>query len=455
MTPFPIIQPTQQFPEPFGAQYLALHQPFSTLDASARTAYGQDVRAEPCHGLPLQDAMQLQQPASDRSSSDQATPASTPTTSSQGSQVPHQEQSYSVPQSQSPIAFNGDSLPQQFLPDTNVYHNMQLRPARFDAANSPPIFTPYDPYQPVMNDTHGLPMSTFTQSPNPNTRYQEDPAHPMTLAQRIQSERLGYQYPETRDPYPMISAAGPSAELDALTSSQNCLCGPGCDCVYCAAHPYNAATRGRVQEISQIMATENYWSLNHVSQPQTGHGDTFINGTNTELAMGQGYLPQFGHEGAFINGTNTELMMGQGYPPQIEHDGAPINGTNTELETEQGYSPQTGHGGAPIDDTNTELEIGQGCPPLDQESFPSTPYGWTHAPMPGPALQPTSDEGASVDNGDNPDGSSPRTMHSSRYFTVEYRVDSDFANAAGKCMCGDDCKCVGCLTHQGHLQKPT
>ena len=64
-----------------------------------------------------------------------------------------------------------------------------------------------------------------------------------------------------------------SAALNALSNSSDCECGPGCNCVYCAAHPYNPATRARVQELGQIMESDF---------ARFPHPDT---------------LPQFGYEG--------------------------------------------------------------------------------------------------------------------------------------------------------------
>ena len=51
----------------------------------------------------------------------------------------------------------------------------------------------------------------------------------------------------------IVNGTRSSAALNALSSSSNCDCGPGCNCVYCAAHPYNPATRARVQELGQII----------------------------------------------------------------------------------------------------------------------------------------------------------------------------------------------------------
>lgn len=43
-------------------------------------------------------------------------------------------------------------------------------------------------------------------------------------------------------------------------------------------------------------------------------------------------------------------------------------------------------------------------------------------------------------------------MEPSQYYTLEYSVGmpNPCSNATGSCQCGNDCSCVGCLTHSGH-----
>lgn len=388
MIPYPNYQsqPTPHFPVPLNAplnvQYHVFQQYLGFAAESARVANAQDVRADPSYGLPLQDVMRPQQLALDTSSSDQAMPAPTLTTPNSGIQVPYQEQSLSATQARSPTTVQGEGLTQQVDPESFVYSNLPLRPGQLNPAYIQPQFAPHAPYQPVMNGDHGQQspnISGFIQSPDPDTRHETDPAYPMTLAHELRFQPLGYQYPEPRDPFPITSDAVPSAEWTALTNSQDCQCGSGCDCVFCRVHPYNTATIERVQDLTQIMARDNYWSLNHSTQPQS--------------------VP--------TNGTNIEPVMSQGYPPLAEE-------------------------------------------PLPSASAASAGVGWLNTPIQGPAPQPTFEEEASADDGDHSDEFSPRTMRNRGYFLMEYPVSSNCTDATGTCRCGSDCRCLGCLTHQGH-----
>ena len=373
MIPLPNFHRTPQIFE------LAFHQRPIAVQPPG-TVTGPEVIAGPPHGHPLQNAMQLQQPASGLDSGSQATPATTPTAPTQRGPVPHQEHSRSISQEISPVSFQGNGLSQQARADSNMSSNLELRPGPLDADNLRPQFLPYTPQQSIANGNGRQEtgsVSTLVQSPPPYTQYEGDPAQPMALQQQF-----GHQYPQPHGPFPMVGAAVPSAELNAFTNSQDCQCGEGCDCVFCATHPYNAATRERVQDLTQIMAMDNYWAMNPASPLLSGHG------------------------------------------------GAPTNGTNIESVVEQGY------------------------PPLEENKFSSAPFEWTDAPVQDPSHQATFDEEASADNGGQTNGPSPPTMRNSGYFTMEYRVKGNCTDATGTCLCGNDCMCSGCITHQGHSGLP-
>ena len=294
MIPYPNLRPTQQVPESQNEQHLASyqHEPTqSTRRASARLSARQNVGAGQSHGLPLHNVASAQQPVLDPSSSNSATPAATPTTPEQGSQSPYQGWSQSVAEVHSPTMVQSDDRPQQIYSDIEMFSNLHLGPGNLDPASLQPQFAPYGPYQPVMNGYHGEgmhSMSSFMQ-PTPSIQYEEGPACPMTLAQALQFESQGLSYPDPCDPSRMVDVAARSPELNALTNSSSCMCGPGCNCVFCVSHPYNDATIERVQDLNRIMSMDNYWD--HMSPQQSGYADAPTNGTNVESVMGQGYAP--------------------------------------------------------------------------------------------------------------------------------------------------------------------
>ena len=362
----------------------------------ARTMDNQDVRGESSHGLAMQHAIQSQQPPSDLSSNDPATP----TESGQGS---HQRQSHLLGQSHSLATMQGLGIPQQVTPDSSVYPDLALQPVQPDAVPFQSQFSPLTSYPPVVNvsngqEGHSISTATLTPPPDPDIQYGANPAQFMTGHQPGQLQQMGYHYPETHGTYPMYNPAVlPSTEYDALRDSQNCSCGTGCNCAYCRVHPLNQATRARVQDLSELLARDNY-------QDEIPHVDPQVS------------QPQSGTEGVLTNGTLT--------------NGTLTNGTNMESEIGHGY-----------------------LPPVD-EVFSSSPLGWIEEPTQSPALQPTFDEGESVDSDNLANEFLTHRMRDSDYYTMAYPVNGDCTDATGSCLCGSDCTCLGCLTHQGHIGLP-
>jgi hypothetical protein len=84
-------------------------------------------------------------------------------------------------------------------------------------------------------------------------------------------------------PHPMMPMAGPSAYQEtmphtAMNTIHECACGDGCQCIGCAAHPYNEPTRDYVRSAWQM-------SMNQSS------GDAYTNGQQptTPITNGQGH----------------------------------------------------------------------------------------------------------------------------------------------------------------------
>lgn len=154
----------------------------------------------------------------------------------------------------------------------------------------------------------------------------------------------------------------------------DCKCGEDCQCLGCAAHPFNNTTRQHVQEMGVLMAFD---------------GDDL-----TPEAIANAY-----QSAPFHAGTAT----------------TPLN-----------YFMQHG---SPV-----------GNNAVDQNVF--DPYSTSNSVIPSgysSSLRPA----RSLDQ---------QLMHPSEYYTLEYPVGIPGAcsDVTGSCQCGNDCSCVGCLTHSGH-----
>ena len=72
-------------------------------------------------------------------------------------------------------------------------------------------------------------------------------------------------------PYGVAGSAAPSADGGHMFNPvHNCNCGDGCNCLGCAAHPYNATTRHHVQDLGQIL--EDGYANHPLSRPQSSYG---------------------------------------------------------------------------------------------------------------------------------------------------------------------------------------
>ncbi|KAJ6120721.1 hypothetical protein N7523_005001 [Penicillium sp. IBT 18751x] len=160
-------------------------------------------------------------------------------------------------------------------------------------------------------------------------------------------------------------------------SCHECKCGDDCQCLGCAAHPFNNTTRQHVQEMGVLM---------------TFDGDEHI-----PEDMANAYQPPF-------HGNTPSTPMNFGFmqhTPSMENTGQQNN-----------FDPYS--------DPNSAMSSGY-----------SSPLRASHT-------------------------MNQQLMHPSEYYTLEYPVGipSACSNMTGSCQCGNDCSCVGCLTHSGHNGVP-
>lgn len=154
----------------------------------------------------------------------------------------------------------------------------------------------------------------------------------------------------------------------------DCKCGEDCQCLGCAAHPFNNTTRQHVQEMGVLMTFD-----------------------------GEEHTPE-----AIANAYQSSAFQSSNAP-------APLN-----------YFMQHGSSADNAVPHNT----------FDPYSD-TMPSGYASSLQPGQPLN-------------------QQLMHPSEYYTLEYPVGipSACSDVTGSCQCGNDCSCVGCLTHSGHNGMP-
>ncbi|KAJ5490854.1 hypothetical protein N7539_002421 [Penicillium diatomitis] len=161
---------------------------------------------------------------------------------------------------------------------------------------------------------------------------------------------------------------GNSAGLD-------CNCGDDCQCLGCAAHPFNSTTRQHVQEMGVLMTFDDGDHSPDLAANASNFADTSIHEISAQ--------PPFNFYVQQTPAVN-----------QISHPDSLLSYSNPPSTLPSGYSS------------------------------PLPPGHTINQPL----------------------------MHPGEYYTIEYPVGipSTCSDVTGSCQCGNDCSCVGCLTHSGH-----
>ena len=183
-----------------------------------------------------------------------------PTTPTEAGQGYYQEQSNLLSQAHSLAPVQGGVSSRQFIPASNVFPNSNYQSVQQDRTHFQPHIPSFNPYQPGLNGQNGHnSVANLTPSSDSLLHDGADLAHAGAVNQQTHSQQIGHNYPATQNFYPNHTAAAVAS--DAWMTPEDCLCGPKCNCLYCASHPYNRATSERVQTLTEILARDNYWDI--------------------------------------------------------------------------------------------------------------------------------------------------------------------------------------------------
>lgn len=127
----------------------------------------------------------------------------------------------------------------------------------------------------------------------------------------------------------------------------------------------------------------------------------------------------------------------------------PFNATTRQHVQEMGYM-MTVKEDDEKSSTTTPFAGARSPPDLNS----TTTSNQIHPEAPNLGLSYTDDTAlhSSFDNNlSSPTFATSQFMQPSEYYTLEYSVGLSLcSNTTGTCQCGNDCSCVGCLTHSGH-----
>ena len=239
----------------------------------------------------------------------------------------------------------------------------------------------------LANGMYGLfPQPTvFTYPPQYGTFMQ--PLQPEQWRQVMASIAFG-QMAQPHPGFDMSASMAGAVPFSTITNphsgtSHRCSCGDGCQCVGCAAHPYNEATQNYVRSAWSSMTEE----ANGVHTPHANGNHAMANGHNH--SHNHNHDHHHNHHG---------------------HNG--LNGSHVDTASV-------------TDPALTDANGGQSS--AQQESGTST----------GP--QTPSDAPSSI--------TEEQALSASDFFFVTYPFGDSCAGETASCPCGDDCQCIGCVIH--------
>ncbi|PKS11536.1 hypothetical protein jhhlp_003301 [Lomentospora prolificans] len=207
----------------------------------------------------------------------------------------------------------------------------------------------------------------------------------------MMAQGLGSVNPMPSPNFNYMAGAAPSTPLG---TSHICTCGDGCQCVGCAAHPYNDATQNYVRSAWNMMME-----------------DSWANGVNSPM------VPQA--------------------PPSVRDLTRP-NGVNpTPLKQEGGCcgNGSTSSSASPVIPTQTEGLNGNGT-----NSAVGSAVTTTTSPKASPTPQTPASDTTSGTNDE-------QILSANDFFFVTYPLSDSCVGDTASCPCGDDCQCLGCVVH--------
>lgn len=242
-------------------------------------------------------------------------------------------------------------------------------------------------------------------------------------------------------PPPSYQNGSPQDLSFNFNSSVPCACGDGCQCLGCATHPHNDATTSHFQQLGYNMLSTSDWWGQEADSPVGGNG-------SGQFSPGQGILGMNGH------GNGNGIMNGNGngfgghdgvafMPQQHQMQNNAVNGAeyftpynqaqHQPQWPQQPQQPQPQSQQQPLPQLNRHHSISNSAA-INATNLTMQPSAYTEIIYPVPL---------SFD----PSSSSPFPY---LFSSTTNNAAQDCSNTHGTCLCGDDCDCVGCLTHDGH-----
>lgn len=285
----------------------------------------------------------------------------------------------------------------QAEPMPNVGHNAGLHIQQPSPGVMTPSMTPGQPYSPY------YPHPTiFTYPPHYGSYLQ--PLLPDMWKQAMSSmmaQSLGNTNAIGSPDMGFMPTGAPMTP--ALGTSHVCTCGDGCQCVGCAAHPYNDATQDYVRSAWNSMTGE-----------------------------------------AWANGVTSPVQAPTHFHAQTQHrpssNGHPVNARQDVVST-------------PAPNGDSTITTNSAMPESSQAPNGGDSGGADEGPKKTPTPMPTASPTPQTPSDTASGTSEEQTLSASDFFFVTYPFGGSCMGDTASCPCGDDCECLGCVVHGNNVQE--
>ncbi|KAF8477082.1 hypothetical protein BDZ91DRAFT_11494 [Kalaharituber pfeilii] len=232
----------------------------------------------------------------------------------------------------------------------------------------------------------------------------------------------------------------------ANTEEHACFCGPTCECLGCAVHPFNSSTVNFVRDMRNMMCTGGTANIKapRVSQNQIGA----INGSTTKV---NGCCGGRGPQGSSVNLSTSDSFNNQDQASILDFTALPNQQGFQQSLSPQSLQPVQNLGSPHIHSTPASgSPMPQHNPPPVANHTLSPPVRPHHCQtfFPPNISSPAYTSTSSPDPANNEDDTETEqhTVSPSAYFHIDYPFGLCSESECG-CLCGDDCKCIGCIIH--------
>ena len=215
----------------------------------------------------------------------------------------------------------------------------------------------------------------------------------------------------------------------------SCQCGEGCECLGCSLHPANRTTTDYVRYHMELAMQG--WTNTALYSVPASYNPALIPGTFTLNES----LPDFNDLRVASFTQNNPYTMSNVYGPQFM--------PQWHIDTPQTSTPSDEMSQFTLQHSLPSTTAPTEARPRRPRTPPQSALGFRHPSSRSHARQLSLNDTRIYDHDSPSTEDDTSTLSPSAFSVQQYKIPG-CNDATGSCLCGDGCRCEGCLTHNGH-----